>query len=240
MLFSTTLSQVDLFHTRFSGKGVVSKENFSSQYNAAAHGLSDRRARWNRRSRTSSRSAMCREAACVSLQARARRLDERVLPLHIRSLSAVTRKTRAGEACLEERAKNLCTALQSGSGMTEGNCLLYRSQLTDALSMRRICLVWDAHSNAIDVNDSGYVCPGRSLKPNVSGVAADTLRHTPALKPGYNQASVRKRVLDKRSNCLGQFPKESNHYTEKSQVPDVGGIRWWVSSRHRAIETLSL
>lgn len=57
--------------------------------------------------------------------------------------------------------------------MTEGNCLLYRSQLTDALSMRRICLVWDAHS---------------SLKLNVSGDAVDTSRHIPALKPGYNQA----------------------------------------------------
>lgn len=57
--------------------------------------------------------------------------------------------------------------------MTEGNCLLYRSKLADALSMRRICLVWDAHS---------------SLKLNVSGDAVDTLRHIPALKPGYNQA----------------------------------------------------
>lgn len=85
--------------------------------------------------------------------------------------------------------------------------------------MRRIFLVWDAHSNAMDVNKA----------------AADTLRHIPALKPGYNQVSVRKSVLDKRSNCLGQFPKESNHYTEKSQVSGVSGIRWWVSIRHDGI-----
>jgi hypothetical protein len=31
VLLSTTLSQADLFRARFSGKGVVNNENFSSQ-----------------------------------------------------------------------------------------------------------------------------------------------------------------------------------------------------------------